>query len=331
MLNGHMDTIEIVSGWTVDPYGATFEDGWIWGAGAHDDKGGLAAALCAVEAILASGTRLKGDVLLCPVACHKGGGVGTRTLLENGVRADMCINMEHSANTIATSCVGRVQIRIATRNKGLFFRYSAEAKAAYYNAIEQQAEIIRRLGPSIEPATPEGWLTFTRDPDLPGFPMHLYSAIHKDSYPRECELLLEVRTVPGQTVAQIESDLTGLLEAIKTENANLDYALAIPAGGPEDVTCEAPMWISKDHPLVLALAEGHRRAARREPVLGGGLRVGNVGDGNILCEAGIPSVQYGPGDIRLYPEWPGPDERVELREVVEASRAIACAIWRICG
>ncbi len=331
MLNGHMDTIEIVSGWTVDPYGGTFKDGWIWGAGAHDDKGGLAAAICAVEAILRSGTQLKGDVLVCPVACHKGGGVGTRTLLKNGIRPDMCINMEHSANTIATSCVGRVQIRITTRNRGLFFRSSAEAKAAYFNAIEQQAAIIQRLGPSIEPATPGGWLTFTPDPDLPGFPMHLFSAVQKDRYPRECELTLDVRTVPGQTVAHIEADLTGLLEEMKAENPNLDYEIAIPAGGPEDVTCEAPMWIAKDHPLVRALADGHRRTTQSEPVLGGGLRVGNVGDGNILCEAGIPSLQYGPGDIRLYPEWPGPDERVELREVVEASRSIAYAICRICG
>jgi acetylornithine deacetylase/succinyl-diaminopimelate desuccinylase-like protein len=331
MLNGHMDTIEIVSGWTVDPYGGAFEDGWIWGAGAHDDKGGLAAAICAIEAIIRSGTRLRGDVLICPVACHKGGGVGTRTLLKNGIRADMCINMEHSANTIATSCVGRVQIRITTRSDGLFFRYSDEAKAGYFHPIEQQAEIIRRLGPSLEPPASENWMTFTPDPDLPGFPMHYLNRINKEPKPRECDLLFEIRMVPGQTVAQIGSDLTVLLEAARADHPNLDYDITIPAGGPEDVTCEPPMRIAKDHALIVALADGYRLASGREPVLGGGLRIGNVGDGNILCEAGIPSVQFGPGDIRLYPEWPAPDERVELREVVEASRAIAYAVYRLCG
>jgi acetylornithine deacetylase/succinyl-diaminopimelate desuccinylase-like protein len=92
-----------------------------------------------------------------------------------------------------------------------------------------------------------------------------------------------------------------------------------------------PMETPKDHPLVVALAEGQRRASGREPELGGALRVGNYGDGNILAAAGIPSVQYGPGDIRIYAEWPAPDERVELRELVEAARAVAYALCRVCG
>ena len=41
------------------PYGAKFEDGWIWGMGAHDDKGGCVAAICALEAIVRSGIRLR--------------------------------------------------------------------------------------------------------------------------------------------------------------------------------------------------------------------------------------------------------------------------------
>ena len=47
MLNGHMDPGAEMSGWTVDPLGAKFEDGWIWGMGAHDDKGGCVAAIAA--------------------------------------------------------------------------------------------------------------------------------------------------------------------------------------------------------------------------------------------------------------------------------------------
>jgi acetylornithine deacetylase len=59
MLNGHMDPGVEMSGWSVDPYGGKFEDGWIWGMGAHDDKGGVVAAICAVEAIIRSGVRLR--------------------------------------------------------------------------------------------------------------------------------------------------------------------------------------------------------------------------------------------------------------------------------
>src|ERR671910_636376 len=76
LINGHMDPGVEMSGWTVDPYAAKFEDGWIWGMGAHDDKGGVVAAICGVEAIVKAGVHLRGDVLVCPVVAHKLGGWG---------------------------------------------------------------------------------------------------------------------------------------------------------------------------------------------------------------------------------------------------------------
>lgn len=57
----------------------------------------------------------------------------------------------------------------------------------------------------------------------------------------------------------------------------------------------------------------------------------NVGDGNILMSHGIPTVQYGAGDIRIYKEWPTPDERVPLRDLVTAARAIAYATHQLCA
>jgi acetylornithine deacetylase len=56
-----------------------------------------------------------------------------------------------------------------------------------------------------------------------------------------------------------------------------------------------------------------------------------VGDGNLLAAQGIPTVQYGPGDIRIYKEWPTPDERVKLDDLVVAAKAVACATYRMCS
>ena len=339
MLNGHMDPGVEMSGWSVDPYAAKFEDGWIWGMGAHDDKGGVVAAICGVEAIVKAGVRLRGDVLVCPVVAHKLGGAGTRALLRRGVRADMAINMEHSALTIATVCVGIVMARIRTRSPELFFRSSPEARAAYQNPIEQQCRIIRRIGPSLDPIPPGGWLTFTPHPELPGFPTHTFDTIHKEHYyqpnftgmsSRECELIFQLRTVPGQTVESVRADVHRLLESIKAECPTLDYEVTMPAPGSEEGWCQDPMEIARDHPMVMALAEGHRLASGAEPAIGGWGRLGNVGDGNILAAAGIPSLQYGAGDIRIYKEWPTPDERVQLADLVTAARAIACATYRLC-
>ena len=58
----------------------------------------------------------------------------------------------------------------------------------------------------------------------------------------------------------------------------------------------------------------------------------DLGDGNIIQEVlGIPTVQYGPGDIRVYKEWPTPDERVRLTDLVTAAKAVTHATVRLCG
>ncbi|MEQ9448273.1 MAG: M20/M25/M40 family metallo-hydrolase, partial [Rhodospirillaceae bacterium] len=284
MFNGHMDPGVEMSGWTVDPHSGHFEDGWIWGMGAHDDKGGIAAALCGIEALIDTGVPLRGDILMCPVAGHKLLGAGSRALIENGVLADYCINIEHCASTIATSCVGVVFIRVRTQSPELFFRHTKEAKDNYFNPIEQQLEIIRRLGRSFEVADPNGWMTFEPDPDLPGFPTLSIDTMHREHYLyrgrtgasiRECDMTFQVRTVPGQTEETLRADLERLFANIKAEHPAFDAKIMIPADGPGGRGMD-PVHVPKDDAMVRALAKGHEAASGSAPMLGGGLRIGNV-------------------------------------------------------
>jgi acetylornithine deacetylase/succinyl-diaminopimelate desuccinylase-like protein len=107
--------------------------------------------------------------------------------------------------------------------------------------------------------------------------------------------------------------------------------MTIPANGMDDGWFQDPMETKPDHRLVTALAEGQRLATGTPAVVGGWGRLGNVGDGNILMSHGIPTVQYGAGDIRIYKEWPTPDERVPLNDLVTAARAIAYATHQLCA
>jgi len=75
------------------------------------------------------------------------------------------------------------------------------------------------------------------------------------------------------------------------------------------------METSRDHPLVRCLADGYREITGWEPEVGEYARPGNVGDGNVLAETGIPSVQFGSSDIRIYHEWPTADGRVLLSDL----------------
>lgn len=339
MFNGHMDPGVEMSGWSVDPHGGHFADGWLWGMGAHDDKGGIAAALVGLAALIEANASLRGDVLMCPVAGHKLLGAGTRALIDAGITADYCINIEHCASSIATTAVGIVFIRVRTSSPELFFRHSKEAKANYFNPVEQQCEIIRRLGKSFEQVPQDGWMTYEPHPDLPGFPTLSIDTVHREHYlylgqtgksVRECDMTFQIRTVPGQTEETIAKDLERLFAEIKKDHPAFNATFMIPADGPGGRGMD-PMFIARDNPMVTALAEGHEAASGKPAMLGAGLRIGNVGDGNLMCSAGVPSLQYGPGDIRIYAEWPAADERVELAELVINAKAMAWAAYKVCS
>lgn len=331
MINGHLDVNVEMPGWTVHPTEGKYEDGWVWGLGAQDDKGGLAAALCAIAAIQDAGISLKGDVLYCPVAAHKVGGTGTRTLVKNGVTADYCINLEHSANTIGSVIVGSVRVRLRTSTPGLFFRFTEEARSTYLNPIEQQALLVGRFGPSLTPVPPGGWLTFQPHHDLPDFPMIRYDAVHKDHYGRDCDLVFQIRTVPGMTLDGVRRDVERAVAELRGRVPNLECEIIIPANGPGDPFFMDPTSLEEGHPLVVAMVNGFRLASNAEPQVGAVERVGNFGDGNVLQSVGIPSVQFGPGDIKRYPEWPAPDERVHVSELLTTARTCAHALVELCG
>jgi acetylornithine deacetylase/succinyl-diaminopimelate desuccinylase-like protein len=145
-------------------------------------------------------------------------------------------------------------------------------------------------------------------------------------------LVLQFRTVPGQTIASIKADLNQLIAAIKRDHPAFNCTLEIPARGTESSWNQLPMVCPSDHALTRALAEGQAIASGKPSYVGAHGRLGNVGDGNIISEKlGIPTVQYGPGDIRIYKEWPTPDERVRLADLVTAARAVAHAAVTLCG
>jgi acetylornithine deacetylase len=138
--------------------------------------------------------------------------------------------------------------------------------------------------------------------------------------------------VPGQTVATVKADLERLLAAIRQEHSAFNCTLEIPAHGTEQSWNQLPMVCPSDHPLVEALVEGQTLASGQPAIVGANGRLGNVGDGNIIQEVlGIPTIQYGPGDIRVYHEWPTPNERVRLSDLVTATKAVAHATIRLCG
>jgi acetylornithine deacetylase len=108
ILNGHVDTVTIepVAQWTRDPFGATIEDGLMYGRGTCDMKGGLMAGLMALTYLREAGIGLRGDVIFQSVVNEEHSGNGTLDLVRRGYKADAAIVLEPTNNKVFVGHAG---------------------------------------------------------------------------------------------------------------------------------------------------------------------------------------------------------------------------------
>jgi len=132
-------------------------------------------------------------------------------------------------------------------------------------------------------------MKFVPHPDLPGFPTHTFDTLHKEHYyqknrtglhSKQAELLLQFRTVPGQTLDSVRADVGALLEGIRRDHPAFNCTFELPAKGTEEGWCQEPMACASDHSLVAALAAGQEMASGVPPSLA-------AGDGSAMSATAI--------------------------------------------
>jgi acetylornithine deacetylase len=332
MFNGHLDHVPVVGQWDREPFSGDYENGYIYGRGAHDDKAGIVASVAAAAAIKAAKLSVRGDILVCPVMGHKSGGVGTRALIARGVIPTYCINTESTGMGVTRVAVGVIKFLIHARAKPIHFTQSAAARGQWMNPFEQLAAIMQRLGPSMQTIQPGGWLTFKPDPEVSDFPQLKYDDIVGGLVQGGASLEAQVRLVPGQSRATVKADVERVLVDLKRELPNLNCELEIPPKSGQYAGWDSPPFVVPiDSPIVQSLARWHAFVAGKQPEIGTGPRLGSVGDGNLLAGHGVVGVQYGPGSSRQYAQWPTPNERVLLEEIVIAAKAMALTTIELCA
>jgi acetylornithine deacetylase/succinyl-diaminopimelate desuccinylase-like protein len=322
LLCGHLDTSSAPPSrqpyrpdrWTHDPWAGDVVDGWIYGLGAMNMKGGVAAMLAAVQALIRAGVRPAGDVVVAAVMAETAGGLGVEYLLGSGVRADQAVVTE------ATD-LGVVTLEVSAVRGHLHIEAQSDDVRPHRGAPYVAAELITALGLPLAPIGPGSWLQFTPHPELPGYPRFAVRevATHGRDF---CRLAFECRTVPGVGEDDVRRGLERLLAA-----RGIKGWVEMP---PHPQTRNRPTATSVDrhHPVVQSVARWQAVESGQPARVGPETRLGGGSDAANLIAAGIPTVVYGPGSINPTPI---ADERVRVADVVTTSRVLALAAAELAG
>ncbi|MGW7536012.1 M20 family metallopeptidase [Amycolatopsis sp. NPDC054798] len=296
LVNGHVDVVPVAEeDWSVPPFGGLVRDGLLYGRGACDMKGGIAAAVEGMRACRDAGIVPPADLVFHFVADEETGGrAGTEALVAAGlVHADAAVVPEPSELRVGVAERGSLMAEIAVRGRAAH----GSDPAAGHSAIADAARIVSALhladfGDGEHPllGTPTGNVGTISG----GTAANIVAA--------ECRLRVDRRVLPGQTRDAALAALTGLIDA--AGEFDYDAEVVAFAEGSE---------MDPGHPFVAEV----RRAADDAPVRG--LKLGT--DARFLRNRlGIPAVVYGPGSMTVAHT---ADEHVPVAELVAAARAFA--------
>ena len=308
LLNAHTDTMPVGTGWTRPPFSGEIEHGRVYGRGACDAKGGLAAMVEAVLSVVGSGLELRGRLIFEAVIDEEATAAGTRASLAAGLRADWAVIAEPTGLAIARASNGQLVVALTVHGRAAHGSTpdagrSAIADAAALVAAFEAAH--RRLQ--------------TRDHPILGSASYSVGTIHggvqASIVAAECRLEVDRRILPGSTPDEALGEVDAIVKEVRSARPGLDVSREVVLAIP-------PVEVAADSPVCSALAGSLARLGRQPSI--GGLRA--TSDAAWLARAGIEPVVFGPGSLS---QAHGPDEFVELAEVELAARALVSTIVRL--
>lgn len=303
--NTHMDVVPVGEGWTSDPL-TLREDaatGRLYGRGACDAKGPLAAMLEAMRLLAADRTRWSGTLLGIFVADEEVASAGAKALVDaGGPRVDFAVVGEPTSNATFTAHKG--SLRPLVRVHGVAAHSGTPQLGD--NAIERAGELISLIGRHhrevvcrrCHPLVGSASLTVTRI--LGG---------HADNVvPEACDLLLDRRMVPGEDAGTVAAELADLFERARRDHGVraeiVDYRAT--TGGATETPADAP--------IVAAALAACRRAGVTDP---GPFGFQGGCDLVHFRALGASGVVIGPGDLAVAHK---PDEFVPIDDLAVAAR-----------
>lgn len=316
VLQAHGDTKPVAppgvaSGWTVDPFVAEERDGLLYGLGACDTKGGLAAKLAAASA-LAQDPTWSGELVLQVVADEEDGSrLGAEHLLGLGLlTADGAIVAEPTGCIPSLAQLGNAWAEI-----------TITGRAAHAGHPERGTDAFRVAASYISHL--DDLLTNVRtDAEFPGHPRlnvgHFAMPGHAGTVPGECLLRCDMRVLPG-----VERDEIFALYEEAADTVQRDHDVTVLVQRYQGGGCQSH-YIEPEHRLVKAVQ--HAQQATGHPLHTLPFTGGT--DARYFAMAGTPALVYGPGSLE---QAHAPDEYVPVAELHRAERQLALVALTFLG
>lgn len=299
VLYGHLDTVG-TAGMTVPPFEPRVEEGRLYGRGATDMKGGVAACMAAAAALARE--QPPGRVLLALVADEEYESIGAADFVRRH-RADGCIVSESTNGDLILAHKGFVWADVTTRGR-----------AAHGSSFELGVSAIARMGRIIAALDRFDAETLRRRVAPLVGPASMHCALVRggaglSTYAPDCALSIERRTLPDETGAQVREELCQVIR---------------DAGEEAEVTIRTVRNASEtppDSPIAVSVRDAVLAISGKQPPKAG---APYWMDSALFAEAGIPWVNYGPTGS-------GPHEAVEwvdVASVVDCARVYVAAARR---
>jgi len=324
MFEGHTDVVTEgdPAVWRDPPFAAVIRDGRIYGRGANDMKAGLVAALVAIKAIVASGVRLDGTLLLGAVCDEEGDMIGIKHFAERGWADEVsaAIVCEPEENHLCVTQKGVMWIHVVIHGEmahgamPLTGANTAYAMARFLSLV-RSLELRVMADHGIDPFLGKPSIT----PTIVMTPARGHGEAQKNVMPGASETMLDIRLIPGQEPEALALEIETLLKSALAGEAKLRYDFRV-------LEIRHPTYTDPDHAVVNALASAYTDLTGNPPIYGG---VPGSTDGTILnARKGIPIVTCGPGDIHIPHHV---DEWVSIDEIKTAARMYVLAAVRYLG
>jgi succinyl-diaminopimelate desuccinylase len=327
--NSHIDVVEAGAGWSVDPFEAVVRDGRVYGRGACDMKGGMAASIGAVLAFIAVNPDFPGAIEISGTVDEESGGFGgvahlARMGMFSKPRVDHVIIPEPlNKDRICLGHRGVWWAEIETHGEIAHGSMPFLGDCAIRHMGALLAAFEEELYPALDarqtamPVVPEGARRSTMNINsVHGGQTEDYKpGLPSPNVPDRCRMTIDRRFLLEESLDEVKQEVARILDRLSRERPKFRYAI-------RDVMEVLPTMTERDAPVVTAVAQGIRDVFGREPdyVISPGTydqkhvaRLGHLHD----C------IAYGPGLLDLAHR---PDEWVGIDDMVESAKVMAAAL-----